>query len=80
MILNDLKNFNFLNEKVVKSRSVFPKTPFITGNLTYAIKSVAAALTPPELEKKSIDNPNKKLKSKKLESNFFTGYKKINKI
>jgi hypothetical protein len=45
----------------------------ITGILINAINKVAAALTPPEFAKKSIHKPKRKLKSKKVLSNFFTG-------
>jgi hypothetical protein len=45
----------------------------ITGILIYAIKRVAAAFTPPEFKKKSMQRPNRKLENKKVKSSFLIG-------
>ncbi|MEN8186341.1 MAG: hypothetical protein ABFR05_04335 [Bacteroidota bacterium] len=73
IIKNTLEKFNFLKEKPEYSSSLFPKTLLITGIRKYAINKVDAALIPPELEKKSMVSPNKKLKNIKTVSNFLTG-------
>ncbi len=44
-----------------KSKSDLLKIVFSIGSLTKAINNVAAALTPPESEKKSTERPSKKL-------------------
>ena len=67
-----LLNFNFLNEKLLNSSSVLPKTLLIIGILIYAINNVAAAFIPPEFEKKSIAKPNRKLNKRNALSNFLT--------
>jgi hypothetical protein len=58
------------------SSSLLSRITFRTGILIKAIKRVAAALVPPELEKISINSPKKKLSKINELSIFFKGYKK----
>jgi predicted hydrolase (HD superfamily) len=58
-----------------KSTSDFLKIAFNTMSLINAINKVAAALIPPESEKKSIERPSRKLKIKNKLLSFFRGNK-----
>jgi len=62
MNINVLPNAIDLKLNNTKSKSDLLKIIFKIGNLIKAINNVAAALIPPESEKKSMVKPNKKLK------------------
>ena len=60
--------------KSKKSKSTFLNNDVKRGSLKYAISRSEAALIPPELEKKSIQSPNKKLRNKNKPRSLLRGY------
>ncbi len=63
----------FVMLKTTKSISLFLRITLSRGNLMKAINRVAAAFVPPEFEKISILNPNKKQKNKTGILSFLKG-------